>query len=170
MEINNAIFSKEIEIKKADILIFPQNIEFLQITRINNDKMPTKQINTQKKKEENLNKKPKLSSETSDIIMKRTKNEINLIEASILRKEKQINELKSKNVPNEKEIEKNEELKKLISKWKIASQEALIELHKTLQNTGISQQKIEFKDMFKLMSIDHKILDFNLESEEFENE
>lgn len=167
MEINNEIFSKEIEVKKADILIFPQNIEFLQITRLNNETMTSKQINTQKKKE-NLNKKPKLSSETPDITLKRTNHEINLIEASILRKQKQISELKI--VTNEKEIEKNEELKKLIHKWKIASQEALIELHKTLQNTGISQQKIEFKDMFKLMNIDYKILDFNLESEEFDNE
>lgn len=167
MEINNEIFSKEIEVKKADILIFPQNIEFLQITRLNNESIPSKQINNQKKKE-NLNKKPKLSSETSDITIKRKNNEINLIEASILRKQKQIGELKI--VTNEKDIEKKEELKKLIHKWKIASQEALIELHKTLQNTGISQQKIEFKDMFKLMNIDYKILDFNLESEEFDNE
>lgn len=164
------IFSKEIQIKDSGIIIFPNNIDFLQITRFKHE---TSQLNSiPKKKASSLLQKPKLTNETPEIKAKKIENEITQIEASILKKEKQLEDLeKSANQLSNKEIEKNEELKELIKKWRLVAQEALIDLHKNLiEFTNESNQKLKLIDLMRMMSISSESIGFNEDNEEFDNE
>lgn len=161
------IFSKNVEIKNFDIVIFPNNIEFLQITNTTNAKCPQQpKPNLLKKKEipQNISQKPKISSENTKFQLNKLKTEIKLLESSIEKKMEQ-----NKPQLNEKELVKNEELQKLIIKWRKVGQECLIELQKCLKSNSQTNEKINFKELFKAMNIDSKLFKYNEEEEEFEN-
>jgi len=164
------VFSKNILIKTADIVVFPNAIEFLNIAKI--DKAKTSKVleSSNLKKKENIQSflpKAKLQK-THELKTDKIKSEIEKLENSIKKKEEKLVFLEKDQEKkiNEKDLKKMQELQTLIKKWKTVGQEAIIELQKLMDSR--TYEKIPLKNLMKMMNMDPELFSYNEENDEFE--
>ena len=167
---NPPISSKVITIKTADILIFPQNIEFLSISNLEAAPATSKNnLNLLKSKENpnktNINLHKKANSGTNNI---KIQAEIENIEKTIEKKREILMKSQKNDEKTEKELQKTQELKDLISKWRNIAQEALIELQKQLKSRENSNNNdISLQFLMKSLNLNPEILNYDQENDEF---
>ena len=162
--------TKTIKIKQADIVIFPNNIDFLQISTKEKPQETINKTNNLKIKEkpQSLLHKPKVSNESLETKVAKVKSEIEQITIKIEKKEEKIAVFQNNQSQKEKDISKITELEQLIAKWRSVGQEAIIELQKHLQSNGQTNEKLQLKDLFRMMNIEDKLFCYNEENDEFD--
>lgn len=161
-------FTKELTIKQLDLVVFPNTIEFLNITNIDRaaktKAVPSNPLFKSKGNPVNNSFPPKPKRADLELEAGKLKEEIDRLEKSIKLKEgKSI----SKGSNEEKDLKKIAELESSIRKWKEAGQEAMIELQKTLSSQN--DQKVALKDVIYNLKIDPKLFSFAEENDCFDD-
>lgn len=163
---NSTVFSKVLTIKTADLVIFPQNVEFLSISTIFEAPPPEKALNSLKSKENPNKINNALHKKNSNTI--KIQAEIENFEKSIEKKREILLKSEKNEENNEKEAKKAQELKDLIAKWRKIAQESLIDLQKQLKSReSSSNNDISLHFLMKTLNLNPEILNYDVENDDF---